>query len=224
MRKFVVGDIHGAHRALLQCLQRSEFNQKNDLLILLGDIVDRYPDSKKCVDELINIKNLVLVLGNHDWWFMQWMQNPAKSIPFWDMNGGLETRKSYGGKVVPQAHKFFFDKGKHYHIQDNKLFVHAAWDETRPAEKQDNDFLMWDRNFWQDAQLTQRKSPHHAFTQYDEVFIGHTPTQTKNPLRCCNVWNLDQGAGWNGYLSILDIDTHEWWTSDCVSDLYPYSP
>ena len=220
MKRFVIGDIHGTHKALKQCLERSGFNQNNDLLIVLGDIVDRYPDVKKCVEELLSIKNLTLVLGNHDWWFMDWMNNPKKSMPDWDWNGGLETKKSYGGKTVPESHKRFFEKGKHYHIQNNKLFVHAGWNEKRPAEDQDNFSLMWDRSFWEYAKQRQIDDPSHTFTKYDEVFIGHTPTRTKEPLRFCNAWNIDQGAGWNGYLTIMNIDTHEWWKSDCVSDLY----
>ena len=36
-----------------------------------------------------------------------------------------------------------------------------------------------------------------------------------------NVWNLDTGAGFKGKLSILDIDTGDYWQSDPLNDLYP---
>lgn len=34
-----MGDIHGAYKALQQCLERSKFNYENDKLIQLGDVV-----------------------------------------------------------------------------------------------------------------------------------------------------------------------------------------
>ena len=57
MKKFVIGDIHGAYGALVQVLQRSKFDYKKDLLITLGDIVDGGKDSYKCVEELLKIEN-----------------------------------------------------------------------------------------------------------------------------------------------------------------------
>jgi serine/threonine protein phosphatase 1 len=35
------------------------------------------------------------------------------------------------------------------------------------------------------------------------------------------VWYLDQGGGFEGKLSLMDIDTHEFWQSDKVVNLYP---
>lgn len=37
----------------------------------------------------------------------------------------------------------------------------------------------------------------------------------------CNVWNLDTGSGFSGKLTIMDIDTKEFWQSDFVRELYP---
>ena len=37
----------------------------------------------------------------------------------------------------------------------------------------------------------------------------------------CNVWNLDTGGGWLGKLTIMDIDTKQFWQSDFVYELYP---
>lgn len=50
MRTFVLGDIHGAAKALEQCFERSEFDKKNDLLIQLGGVVDRHDEVFECVE------------------------------------------------------------------------------------------------------------------------------------------------------------------------------
>jgi serine/threonine protein phosphatase 1 len=221
MKKFVIGDIHGTHKALVQCLARSGFDKKKDMLIVIGDVVDRYHDVKACVAELLTVKNLVLVLGNHDAWFIEWLENPAGRMIEWDWNGGLETKKSYGNKPVPKRHRAFFEKGRPFHVEGNKLFVHGGCSEKLPAGEQDPQLLMWDRNLWKKAAWWQASDPAHKLSSYDEIIIGHTPTDTRGPAKCCNVWNIDQGAGWGGYLTVMDIDTHEWWTSDCVQELYP---
>ena len=72
MRTFTVGDIHGAHKALIQCFDRSGFDRENDRLIVLGDVVDGYPDVKQCFDELLKIKHCDYILGNHDLWALDW--------------------------------------------------------------------------------------------------------------------------------------------------------
>ena len=73
-RQFVIGDIHGAYRALIQCMERARFDRDTDSLICLGDVCDGWPETRRCVDELLTIPNLVYVLGNHDTWLLKWMK------------------------------------------------------------------------------------------------------------------------------------------------------
>jgi len=59
---------------------------------------------------------------------------------------------------------------------------------------------------------------------YDEIFIGHTPTTNYDidtPMHRCNVWNIDTGAAFQGRISIMDINTEQYWQSDVVQQLYP---
>src|SRR6187402_1439515 len=79
------------------------------------------------------------------------------------------------------------------------------------------------------------------FRKHKEVYIGHTSTQNWNckphypefekmgrtnapidiPMNRCNVWNMDTGGGFKGKLTIMDIDTKDYWQSDNVPTLYP---
>lgn len=70
MRKFVMGDIHGGYRGLVQVLRDSNFDYENDTLICLGDLVDGWSESHLVIEELKKIKNIVLIKGNHDEWAM----------------------------------------------------------------------------------------------------------------------------------------------------------
>lgn len=60
-------------------------------------------------------------------------------------------------------------------------------------------------------------------TPFKEIYIGHTPTTnwgSDHPMRAFNIVNMDTGAGGTGRLSIIDIDTGEYWQSDPISLLY----
>lgn len=224
MRRLVVGDIHGAHKALLQTLERSAFDPKQDQLICLGDIVDGYPQVAECIETLMTIPNLILVMGNHDLWFVEWMRS-ARAPEIWTSQGGRATLKSITGKDVRPYQRFFERWVKAYVTEDKKVFVHGGLDVTRPIEEQYDHDLMWDRDLAQYViyGVYSKLSQIQEQSLYSEIYIGHTTTERKSltPMNWGNVFCLDQGAGWGGRLTIMDVDTKEFWQSDCVLDLYP---
>lgn len=119
-----MGDIHGAHRALVQCLDRSGFDRDHDELIFLGDVADGWPDTKKCIDELSTVRHLHFILGNHDFWTLEWMMTGiAEDI--WRIQGGEATMSSYSGGI-PDSHQQMLIKAMPYLQIGNKLFVHAG--------------------------------------------------------------------------------------------------
>lgn len=250
MRRFVIGDIHGNYKALIQCLERSGFNYDRDLLINLGDVVDGWPYTKDCIDELLKIKNRIDILGNHDYWAWEWFvqtTNHYDCMPerLWTSQGGQATLESYKLSGMPDSHKKFLDEAVLYCLtEDNKLFVHAGIDNNLKIEYQNENTLLWDRQFIQSAWQKHHQNPEFKFTNgygnYNEIFIGHTTTQwfARNkdktiltpeeinnlgtqPLFLCNVICMDTGSGWSGKLTIMNIDTKEYWQSDLVKTLYP---
>jgi len=226
MRTLVIGDCHGGYKALKQCLERSKFDYKKDNLICLGDVCDGWPETDKCFDELLKIKNLVLLLGNHDSWLLDFIHN-RRTPEIWLSQGGKATLASYGYKwqyidhheYIPIQHITLLENAEYYYIDKNRLFVHGGIDTYKSVEDVPNiETLLWDRNTFYSA-----LSPAHKLdTIYDEIYIGHTTTSQFSdiPIQKKNVWLMDQGGGFEGKLSILDIDTKEFWQSDVVSSLY----
>lgn len=228
MKRFVVGDIHGGHKALVQCLERASFNPAKDLLISLGDICDGWPEVRQTVDELLKIKNLKLILGNHDQWALRWMRE-GWTGPVWLNQGGAATLQSYANDnfKVPQSHVKLFESALLYFELDQKLFVHGGIHPDIAMENQGEETFLWDRNLLREAYFVQQKTPEHRFGKWKDIFVGHTPTQvydTDKPMHACNIWAMDTGAGWSGKLTIMNIDTYEFWQSDSVTDLYPDAP
>ena len=218
-RTFVIGDIHGAYRALRQCLERADFDYEEDHLICLGDVTDGWPETQMAVDELLHIPNLVYVLGNHDWWTLKWMREGITE-KLWYEQGGKATVDSYREGVPPRHLEFLADAAL-YHIQENKLFVHAGIDPMAPLEEQDQSTFLWDRTLASMALDRYPFSPEGALTSFDEVYIGHTPIPYATPIFSLGVWLMDTGAGWSGVLSMMDITSKEMFVSDPVPSLYP---
>lgn len=256
-----IGDIHGNYKGLKQVLERANFDNDKDTLISLGDVVDGHSESYEVVEELLKIKNLIAIKGNHDDWFNQWLEtgrNPsnwqqgqkatglsylAKSRPDepWytvktTPGGGQHYIESIMINDIPDRHIEFFKNQLPYYIDnDNNLFVHGGFNRHYPLDEQ-GDILWWDRDLWSQALSYKAMSGHTTpngetymppfkmLGDYKEVFIGHTSTQfwkENEPMNAANIWNLDTGGGWFGKISIMDINTKEFWQSDNGNELYP---
>lgn len=220
-RTFCIGDIHGAHKALIQCLERSNFNYANDTLICLGDVVDGWPETPQCIEELLKIKKLIYIMGNHCVWASTWFQCGDNPL-VWTSQGGQATINAY--KRYPnlkEKHKYFFRQSVPFYVDNqNRLYVHGGYNPNKPIENQMWDDLYWDRTLFNIA-----LSVGGNIGEYKEIYIGHTTTSHIDKRLALvnkgNVWMLDQGAGYEGKLSIINVDTHEFWQSDLVSTLYP---
>lgn len=225
MRTLVLGDIHGGFKSMKQCFERSKFDYAKDRLIVLGDVCDGWPHTYECIKELLKIVHLILIVGNHDIWLLEWFLYD-KRPHIWTSQGGQATINSYekNNLIPPISHIEFLKNGEPYFIENNRLFVHGGINHHIPIDKNTMETLTWDRDLLMEAFKTHKKDPSAKVTSYDEIVVGHTTTSFFNtllPTHYCEVWNLDTGGGWEGKLTIMDIDTKEYWQSDMVADLYP---
>ena len=232
-RTYVIGDIHGAAKALVQCIERSGANMKTDRFIVLGDVTDGWPEVAEAIEILMDITDLIYITGNHDIWTRDFLKpdNELETLTnalhrgSWVSQGGQATIDSYNNRPeLLDKHLEFLHNSKPYHEENNKLFIHGGYKPHIPIEDQLEFDIAWDRWFWSAV----RTGKNIGIT-YDEVFIGHSPTirypkndgSHKQPMNYGKVWNLDTGATYTGMLSIMDIDTKEFWQSDVVQTLYP---
>jgi serine/threonine protein phosphatase 1 len=233
MKTFIIGDIHGANKALEQCLERSGFDREQDLLIQLGDVADGWSQTPECVETLLSIPNRICIRGNHDVWCWNWFTWGQKPI-MWTEQGGNATIDSYisTGKLIDKAHRDFWDNQVDYYIDDdNNLFVHAGfdltygfeWSKTASVGIPRASELHWSRDCAEFNTKSWGKRAIGHLDQFKEIFIGHTSHKTTrfNYPGKHNIWNIDTGAGWNGKLTIMDVHTKEYWQSDPTSLLYP---
>ena len=222
-RTFVIGDIHGAYLALIQCLEKAIFDYGKDKLICLGDVCDGWPEVSKAIDELLKIENLVYILGNHDDWALKWFK--TGDVPdIWFSQGGNVTINSYN-KGIPSTHIRLLQSAKLYYVTENKVFTHGGFHPETDLEKQEKEIFIWDRTLLKTALQNQYDRNETHLTKYNEVYIGHTPTlnygNTK-PVKIGEIIMMDTGAGWpGGVLTVMDIHTKQYFSSDRVDELYP---
>lgn len=251
MARFCMADIHGAKRALDQCLERSGFDKENDTLIQTGDVADGWNEVYECVETLLEIKNLISIKGNHDAWFLEfirtgyhpdsWNQGGFGTLVSYTKHAGKEWFQKMRGyttnlesRDIPSSHEEFFTNQLLYHIdEDRNCFVHGGFNRHRTMqsnEEYDSEQFFWDRDLWMSALSFKQVSRDpdsvrfKMVENFNSVFIGHTATtswKTTEPMKAANIYNLDTGAGFNGKLTIMNIDTKEYFQSDLVQDLYP---
>ena len=218
--------MHGGHKALMQCLKRSAFDPEKDLLISLGDICDGWPEVNKVIDDLLRLKHFKMILGNHDEWTLRWMKTGWKGYE-WVSQGGSATLESYQNdrERVPRPHLELLQEASLYMELGDQLFVHGGIDPGVALDKQDPEILLWDRDLLNDAVRVNKENPEYRYGKWDDIFIGHTTTQvyrSSKPIHACNIRAVDTGGGWSGKLTIMDIDSYEYWQSDLVPTLYPH--
>ena len=233
-RTLVIGDIHGGLRALHQIFDRANVS-KEDTLIFLGDYVDGWSESPQTIDFLINLgkkQNCIFIRGNHDELLLEWLENKTDNKE-WYKHGGEATVLAYQ-KVdfeTKQKHIHFLKNlQNYYHDDQNRLFIHAGFTNMNGINFEYFPKLFyWDRTLWEMALALDKNIPKESelyprrFQLYDEIYIGHTPvTRIREtvPIQKACVWNVDTGAAFKGSLTIMDIDTKEFWQSEPLNELY----
>jgi len=263
MRQLVIGDIHGGYKALLQVLERCNYNPKNDQIIFLGDYVDGWSQSYEVIQKLIELQEEsthgnIHIIGNHDKWFTQWLDTGHHSWTHGSLNTAISYANhaefqmeilkyktkfadgSYGDAydidlytgAVPKEHvKFLKSLHLNYWDKENKRFyTHAGFNRHVSVKRQStDDIFYWDRDLIFDSAEYKFdpqpwRKPIRLADDIEEVYVGHTTTlhfDTTEPQFINPVIAMDTGCGFKGKLTVMDVDTKEYWQSDLLPDLYP---
>ncbi len=200
---YVFGDIHGclnSFNALIDQITPT----KDDLVITLGDYIDRGPSSMGVIDRLIELRselNLVCLRGNHELMMEEARQGPPASS-FWLLNGGIETLESYQCRSlsqIPEKHWQFVSELESHCIVDHYLLTHATPPHRGSIEDYTDDDLYWSR--------------FHDLEEREDGYIlvcGHTPQEDRKPVLTNGHICLDTGCVHEGFLTVLTLETGEY--------------
>ncbi len=211
-RTIAISDIHGCDTALTLLLKELSI-QETDTVVILGDVIDRGPGSRQCIEQLLALRKqcrLVLLMGNHEEMLFDAMQN-GRWADSWLLYGGREFLDSYGGDFnrIPVEHLDFLRNGKDYFATDSTIFVHGFLRWNVPVEQESARYLRWER-------YRPGLPPH---VSGKRVICGHTAQSEGRPVGNENWLCLDTCAYCpHGRLSALEVDTETLWQSSQQGD------
>jgi serine/threonine protein phosphatase 1 len=203
----VIGDIHGCITPLMELLEHVV--DRADSIIFLGDYIDRGPDSKKVIDEILGLKRrhrqVITLMGNHEFMLQNYLLGYDEGV-FLQV-GGKETLTSYGiapetghaqaGLSIPEAHHAFFNELQLYWEDRCAIYVHAGLQPGVHISRQSREACLWIRNEFI------RSS--YAFDK--PVVFGHTVF--KKPFIKKNKIGIDTGAVYGKKLTALLLPEKE---------------
>jgi serine/threonine protein phosphatase 1 len=216
-RILAIGDIHGCARALDALLAAVE-PTADDLIITLGDYVDRGLDSAGVLDRLIRLSathSVIPLRGNHEEMMMD-ARRGAEYLELWKRCGGDTALISYapdddapGLDRVPAAHWDFLDrKCRDICELEDHFFVHGGVDESLPLSKQSPSVMRW-----------QKFPPQRPHVSGKIMVCGHTPQRSGVPAVVPRAICLDTAAGHGGWLTCLEITTQRIWQANERGDV-----
>ncbi|MBQ8700661.1 MAG: serine/threonine protein phosphatase [Acidaminococcaceae bacterium] len=227
-RVLAIGDVHGMYQKLIKLMDKIRFNPDEDMLIFLGDYIDRGPDPGRCLQYIFALQQqypdvVVCLMGNHEVmmssYFMQKRGSYNNLIVdyagSWLDNGGLETLKQLDemdADTKEELLQWVMNLPVKYQYQDY-FFCHAGVDPDVPLSVQNEFDMLWRRQQWWEQ-----------YKGEETLVVGHTPVQkvmkltgkerrTPKPLFLANhVIMCDTGAYMSGgKLSCVDVLAGKVW-------------
>jgi serine/threonine protein phosphatase 1 len=203
-RTLVIGDVHGCSVAL--DIMLAELAPRNDdTLVMLGDYVDRGPDSRGVLNRLLELEKstqLIPLTGNHEILMLD-ARNSLVEADAWYAVGGRQTMQSYGcmdrpdWNMVPQEHwDFLAHRLRRWHANDTHIFAHANVNAMLPMPDQSDDWLFW-----------RRFDDSHPHFSGKMLICGHTAQKGGLPRILPGRICLDTWAYGEGWLTALDTGT-----------------
>jgi serine/threonine protein phosphatase 1 len=214
-RTIAIGDIHGCSRALA-ALVRALAPTSEDLLVVLGDYIDRGPDSRGVVEMLIDLRRrcrLAPLMGNHEELLLDVRAGRLPSQ--WSIGlGGATTLASYGAGLdfgrIPGEHIRFMEESLDYVETPTHIFLHANYDPELPIPAQPFPTTRWN------SLRGTIPGPHRSGKT---VIVGHTAQEGGEILDLGHIKCIDTCCYGGGWLTALDVDTSEVWQANRDGEL-----
>jgi serine/threonine protein phosphatase 1 len=221
-RYYVIGDIHGRldlYEQLIEAIEQDDASgaPADSRVILLGDLVDRGPDSAGVLARTRawqQQRRVRVLAGNHEEMFLGSFHKP-EALRHFLKHGGRETLLSFGftakhmqkleleeiyamlPSVVPQSERDYIASFEDIIIAGDYAFVHAGIDPARPIDEQKRSDLRWIRDRFLNHDGPLPKVVVHGHTIFDRV------------MDCGNRIGIDTGAFRSGVLTALVLEADQ---------------
>lgn len=170
-RRFVIGDVHGCVKTLVSIISNKIKPEKSDLIIFVGDLIDRGPNPKAVVDFVLDLQkhcNVVTIRGNHEQMLLNSL-NDEEAFRLWFFNGCETTLLSFSvvhPSLIKKKYLDFFMNLPFYYLMDDFAVTHGDLNCKIDDPFSDNYTMLWGRGLdFKPEQINNRR-----------LVVGHTPT------------------------------------------------
>ena len=198
---WVVSDIHGCYQWLMNELKRRHFDPYADLLISVGDIIDRGPDSVKCL-QLLQEKWFRAVRGNHEQMALDALE--SNDFALWTMNGGMwfsTLQDKTHALALLEACRDLPHIIEITCVNGLNVVAHAdypaevyVWNKPVSLQR-----VLWDRDRLMGFMVGKGQGIQGA----DHFWFGHTPLDKRYDFN--NLHYIDTGAVFDGFLTLVQL-------------------
>lgn len=225
-RVYAIGDIHGRDDLFSRMIDliradNAARGAAEVTLILLGDLIDRGPESAQVIDRAMQLRDEFpdtrMLIGNHEECFLAALTGDVRQLRYFMRIGGDATVRSYWGDdidfdgatfeevaerlpgLVPSEHVDFLGRGEDVIEIGDYAFVHAGIRPGIPLEKQSLSDLRWIRDDFLDSMSDHGKIVVHGHS------ISVEPDEQVNRI------GVDVGAFRSGVLAALALQGSQRW-------------
>jgi len=210
-RIYAVGDIHGCVtelEVLLDYLQGTANLEDSDMIVFIGDYIDRGADSMQVIELLLDFKKsypqALFLKGNHEDMFLSYIGEEGGLGEAWLANGGDKMLASYNIEVelekeklraeIPETHLNFFQSLERYIITKDYVFAHAGLNPIKDLKHQVDEDLYWIRDDFIENMHYFKKTVIFGHTPYQDVLL-HLPYKV----------GIDTGLVYGNMLSCVEL-------------------
>lgn len=198
-RQIAIGDIHGCYDLLKELIEEViRFDPSGDMLIFLGDYIDRGEKSREVVEYVLRLRErhpdaVILLKGNHEALAYNALtaKESRKEMVLWRLNGGDKTIASYvSASQAKECLIPFIESLELFYETDTHIFVHGGIPYGQSLITVTPEDLLWDRSF--------------SYKGEKVLIIGHTPKSEVATFNQGKIICVDTGAYMTGVLSAYD--------------------
>ena len=195
-QRWIIPDIHGCPQTLQALFENMLKITKHDQLYLLGDYIDRGPDSKGVIDYLMHLQkeeyNVHCIKGNHEDMCVKAYEADKKKKLFgskhieqkeWEAVGAKETLQSFGVKhqrEIPIEYIEWMKECMPYVELEEYILVHAGLNFSIDNPFEDEHSMMWTRRFKVNYNKSHGKKIIHGHIPVDYSFMNLVIEQNEN--------------------------------------------
>jgi len=220
-RVIAIGDIHGCAAALRTVIEAIRPTSE-DILIPLGDCVDRGSSSRQVIEELLSLRKtcqLIPLMGNHEEMMLNFLDGKPQPDNWLEVGGAatVESYRASDGKMnaIPDEHVEYIRSWADYFETSSHFFAHASYEPERRLSDQHWKTMRWHslRDWIPEPHVSGKTA-----------IVGHTSMKDGEILNVGHLICIDTYCCGGGWLTALDITTDQIWQADREGRLRSETP